>query len=157
MATLAETTGTLLVAAALATTLVLARPATADAAPRVAYASAETLRHLCLAGGTPRARCSGYLMGVADSLRHPAVAAALASGGAAVCLPRKLSGEQIRNLFLNHLHRHPERAVYAAPDAVWSALLESFACARKPAPDVEGEGAGEDERISRLGTVPGQG
>ena len=107
MATLARTPGTLVVVAALLAAL--AAPRVAHAAPRVAFASAERLKHLCLAGGAPRARCSGYLMGVADSLRHPAVAAALASGGAAVCLPHKLSGEQIRNLFLNHLHRHPDQ------------------------------------------------
>ena len=155
MATFARTAGTLVVAAALTAALILALPAATNAAPRVAFANAERLRHLCLAGGTPRARCSGYLMGVADSLRHPAVAAALATGGAVVCLPRKLSGEQIRNLFLNHLHRHPERAAYAAPDAVWSALLESFACPDAPAGE---DGAGDqEERISGIGPTAARG
>jgi len=109
-----------------------ARPAATE---HVAFASARQVATWCLAGGTPRANCNGYLMGVTDALRHPAVAAALTAGGTAVCLPPRLAGEQIRNLFLNHLHRNPERGGHAAADAIWSALREAFACPRQPAPE----------------------
>jgi hypothetical protein len=106
------------------------------------FATGKILRTWCLGKGAVRASCAGYLAGVVDSLRGRTTPRA---SSRAVCLPAKLAPEQVRLLFLNHMHRHPDRQGLAAAALVREALAEAFPC--EPPPDKPGVNPRE-ERIS---------
>lgn len=91
------------------------------------FADADTLRNWCLGRGTVRATCVGYLVGVVDALRDPTPGAPHARR--APCLPPKMTSEQIRLLFLNHVHEHPEVAMRPAAGEVRAVLDNAFGCA----------------------------
>lgn len=128
---------------------VLARPLAAAEPTQRVFADAATLRSWCLGRGAVRATCLGYLSGAVDALREPSIHALLAGGGIALCLPDKLAGEQVRLLFLNHVHEHPEDQRRGAVSQIHAALHGAFACPSRPAPGREREPA-PGERVSSL-------
>lgn len=105
------------------------------------FATAKTLRVWCLGKGAVRSSCLGYVAGVVDLLRSSG--ASSASGIS--CLPSKLAAEQVRLLFLNHMHRHPQRHAHGAADEVRAALADAFPCSSPR--DKPSRGSGRD-RIS---------
>jgi hypothetical protein len=120
----------------------------ADKSGYPVFANATTLRTWCLGKGAVRSSCLGYLAGVVDTLRGIMASPQLS---ATLCLPPKLAGEQVRLLFLNHMHRYPERGAQGAARQVHAALADAFACS--PPPDKPPLGAVPD-RISRLSPLP---
>ena len=111
------------------------------------FANATTLRTWCLGKGAVRSSCLGYLAGVVDTLRGIMASSQLS---ATLCLPPKLAGEQVRLLFLNHMHRYPERSAQGAARQVHAALADAFACS--PPRDKPPRGAVPD-RVSHLSPV----
>ena len=100
-----------------------------------AYATAETLKLWCQGKGAVRATCHGFLMGVVDALRHPDIHDALmARIGQTVCLPVQLKPEQVRLIFLGHIHNESNAGERRAADQVWEALRRAFPCASKEEP-----------------------
>lgn len=138
----------ILAIAALAAAIALARPLAAEPTQRV-FADAATLRTWCLGRGAVRATCLGYLSGAVDALREPSLHALLASGGMALCLPAKLASEQVRLMFLNHVHEHPDRQRHGAVSQIHAALHGAFACSPRPAPGRDSV-PGPGERVSSL-------
>ena len=109
-----------------------ATPASVHAGEGGGFANATALRTWCQGKGAVQAHCLGYIAGVVDGIE-----------AAPPCLPPRLAVQQARDLFLNHLHRHPERGDAVAALEVRAALAAAFPCSRKPP-----AGSRSDGRVS---------
>ena len=68
--------------------------------------------------------CLGYIMGIDDAIE--------AANGFLLCwkscVPREETGEQVVDVVIQYLGRHPEERHYGAPGIIAHALQEAFPC-----------------------------
>ena len=95
-------------------------PATAN------FLDGNELRERC-AADTPDAvnTCMGYLAGVADA---EDAGPSWRGQESLFCVPRGVSGGQLRRVVLDHLTSHPEEEDLNAAIVVGNAFLERFPC-----------------------------
>lgn len=113
--------GKLLLAAAL---ISLCAPACAQS-DVAALATGNNLYEACTGTqGTAQLGCTGYIMGVADTL----YALPSYTGKAVVCLPDGYDLQQVKDVVVKYLGAHPEDRAKSASVLVISALLVAFPC-----------------------------
>lgn len=98
----------------------------AAAPPLESYQSNDTLRPLC---AQQSVACAGYIQGVSDML------AALADRlpntfGSLYCPPARVTADELRRRYLQHLKTHPDGGNYPAAESITDMLTTLYPCAK---------------------------
>jgi hypothetical protein len=79
----------------------------------------------CLGGDSQQRFCEGFIVAVADELR---VAYASFAPKAYLCIPGDVAVQQLKDVVVLYLERHPEERHLSAASLVSTALVDAFPC-----------------------------